>query len=272
MRLLADVVAGPQLRKDLAVEHQLADQRRELGIARVDPGGQTQVGDGLLGHDLPVRVELLGGGVQEDVAQHVAPLARKLGEVAHQRRRHAIPRQHVHAPAENEGRRAVHRVEQALHPGAHALGRGGAADPRARLDQAVQVLSLGLVEMQGAGDGVQDAFRGVDVASLLQAHVVVGADPGQLGELLAAQAGHAAAAEVRQPDVLGAQPRAPRAQEGTKLGARVHGPSVPGTVRIIDASVHAFSVAAIARPSLGLPVPGCADVWLAAPTAPILMP
>ncbi len=64
-----------------------------------------------------------------------------------------------------------------------------------------QVGLFGLVELQCAGDGVHDAVGGVGECAAFQADVVVDAEPGQGGDLFAAQAGHAPLASGhRQPD------------------------------------------------------------------------
>ncbi len=83
--------------------------------------------------------------------------------------------------------------------------------------QRVQVRPLVRVEAQDVRDGVQHLGRGMAAAALLQAYVVVDADPGELGEFLAAQARHpAAAAEAGarpQARVLRAYPGTPRSEE-----------------------------------------------------------
>ena len=76
----------------------------------------------------------------------------------------------------------------------------------------MQVGGSGRVELQGAGQGVEDLIGRMLVASLLQPQVVVGADAGQHRELLAAQAGDLCPAARDQPDVLGPDQVAPRPQ------------------------------------------------------------
>jgi hypothetical protein len=49
-----------------------------------------------------------------------------------------------------------------------------------------------VVQAQGAGEGVDDAGAGPGLLAALQTGVVVDADPGEGGQLLAAQAGGAA--------------------------------------------------------------------------------
>jgi hypothetical protein len=70
-----------------------------------------------------------------------------------------------------------------------------------------------VVELQGAGQRVEDLLRRMLIAPLLEAHVVVDADAGQQRDLLAPQPGHpAATAEIGQRHVLGTRELAARAQ------------------------------------------------------------
>jgi hypothetical protein len=82
---------------------------------------------------------------------------------------------------------------------------------------------FGGVELQRAGDGVQDTVGGIGERAALQADVVVDAEPGQCGDLFTAQPGHAPlAAGHRQPDRLRAYPRPARGEELLDLAAMVH--------------------------------------------------
>ncbi|GAA2675508.1 hypothetical protein Apa02nite_020530 [Actinoplanes palleronii] len=69
--------------------------------------------------------------------------------------------------------------------------------------------------------------------TLLQPDVIIGAHPGQLSQFLTAQAGHPAAAQHRQPELLRPDASAPRTQEraDVRLAAwcrgRCHGHSLP---------------------------------------------
>ena len=103
-----------------------------------------------------------------------------------------IAGQDVEAAVADERGGAGHRVEHALHTGrdrrlaapswgAHGLGGAGEVE---------QVLPLGVVELQGTGDGVEDVVGHAADVALLQADIPVGADPGEHGDLFAAQPGH----------------------------------------------------------------------------------
>ena len=70
-------------------------------------------------------------------------------------------------------------------------------------DQVVQVGVLGLVELQGAADAVDDGLGDAGGVAAFEALVVLGAHPGEQGDLFAAEPGHAAAAaEVGQARLL----------------------------------------------------------------------
>jgi hypothetical protein len=55
--------------------------------------------------------------------------------------------------------------------------------------EVVQVLVLGVVQAENAGEGVDDGGAGPGFLAAFQAGVVVDADPGEGGEFLAAQPG-----------------------------------------------------------------------------------
>lgn len=76
--------------------------------------------------------------------------------------------------------------------GAH-LARGACEE--------AQVVALPVGEAQRSGHGNQDALRDVAATALLQPHVVVEADAGELGEFLAPESRHPPAPEIGQPDV-----------------------------------------------------------------------
>jgi hypothetical protein len=86
--------------------------------------------------------------------------------------------------------------------------------------EIVQVLVLGFVQAENAGDGVDDGGAGPGLLAAFQAGVVVDADPGEGGEFLTAQArGAAQACAGRQPGLGGGDLGAPGAQEPPQLTA-----------------------------------------------------
>ena len=99
----------------------------------------------------------------------------------------------------------AHRVDQLLHVRADLLraGRAAAASGVGALvggpNQVVEVGVFGLVELQGAADAVEDRLGDAGRVAAFEAHVVLGAHPGEQGDLFTAKAlDAAAAAEVGQ--------------------------------------------------------------------------
>lgn len=96
--------------------------------------------------------------------------------------------------------------------GARGLGPGEVAR------QMVEVAGRGGVQAEGAGQGVQDFGGRAPVAALFEACVVVVADVREVGQLLAAQAGHAARAggrgQARRPGGEGVAAGAEESGEG----------------------------------------------------------
>jgi hypothetical protein len=88
----------------------------------------------------------------------------------------------------------LHSLWTSLQPSSRWLGFG----------QGLQVSGGIVVEQQGAGDRIEYLPGGVMVTALLEPGVVLGADTGQPGNLIASQTSNAAAAAVGDPGVLGA--------------------------------------------------------------------
>ena len=81
---------------------------------------------------------------------------------------------------------------------------------------------FGLVELQGAGDGVKHAVGDSGEVAAFQLGVVVGADSGEYGDFFAAQSGDTAAAIGSQADLLRGDPGASGGQELSDLALAVH--------------------------------------------------
>ena len=73
-------------------------------------------------------------------------------------------------------------------------------------------------QAQRAGERLEHLQRGADVAALLEPRVPGGAHAGEVGDLLAAQPGRAAAAAAGEAHILGLEVRAALAQEVGQLG------------------------------------------------------
>jgi hypothetical protein len=112
------------------------------------------------------------------------------------------------------------------------------------------VRAFGVVELQGAGDAVDDALGDAGGAAALEPGVVVGRDAGQEGDLLAAQARDppAVPAVDGEPRLLRADPVPAGGQELAYLGAHV-----AAAVRFVTGGGHgAHPTRACA--GLGVPV------------------
>ena len=99
---------------------------------------------------------------------------------------------------------------------ASSAGGGGLSGGVRHVGQPVQVLPLGLVELERLGHRAEHLHAGVDRAALFQPRVPGDADPGQLGDLFAAQPGRAAA-----------QPRGERQERPPRRGRCACGASRP---------------------------------------------
>ena len=84
--------------------------------------------------------------------------------------------------------------------------------------QRAQVLLFVVVEAQRPGDRLQDRVGGVDRLALLEARVVRHADPGQLGQFLAPQAGDPASSADPRAVRRRADPPEPAGPAGTPRG------------------------------------------------------
>ena len=71
-----------------------------------------------------------------------------------------------------------------------------------------QVVALGLVQQQGIRDGLQDVVGDAGQVAAFQTGVVLDADPGEEGDLGAAQPGNAAVRPGRELHLVGADLRA----------------------------------------------------------------
>jgi len=116
-------------------------------------------------------------------------VGRDRGEVGVEGAGGLVPGEDVEAFAENEGGNLGELAEQAEQGGACPLGGPAAAGALVgAAGEFVEVVLLVVVQAQGADEGDQDGTGGAD-AALFEAGVVVDADRGELGDLLAAQSG-----------------------------------------------------------------------------------
>ena len=174
------------------------DHRRQLGVLVGDRGAAAR-------HDehLPERVALAGRGADQ---------AREQGGVG------TVPGEQVVPAVVDGGGQRYQVVDDRLDLRGHAVG-DRLLRYRRDLGQPVQVLPFRLVEPQGTGDRVEDLHAHVDRPALLQPRVPGDAHAGELGDLLAPQAGRAAPPVRRKADVVRRHLGAPIAQEVRQLGA-----------------------------------------------------
>ena len=113
-----------------------------------------------------------------------------------------------------------------------ASGGGAAQDGVAAVGlvgQAQQVGAFGVVELQGAGERVEDAGGDTGEGAAFELGVVLHAHPGQRGDLAAPQPGDAALPGGGQAGLLGADLGAAGGEELAHFDSVVH--DIDGTTR-----------------------------------------
>jgi hypothetical protein len=100
------------------------------------------------------------------------------------------------------------------HDGAAAVGLVGEAE---------QVGAFGVVELQGAGDGVEDARGGPSECAAFELGVVLHTHFGQRGDLAAPEPGDATPPGGGEAGLLGADLRAAGGEKVAHFGSVVHG-------------------------------------------------
>ena len=206
------LAAGPDPAEVGAAGGQVGDQRGQLRVVAVAPHRHPQLADGLRRPALPLGVQRPGGGVEEQVPGVVA-VAAAVVQAAEQLGAQPVPGHHVEAVVRRERRE---------------VARGGQESPQQRADaglgratssgggQGREVHAFRRVEVERAGQRVEDLGGRLGRPSLFQAHVVVHADARELGQFLAAQPAHPAATARDQPDVLRRHPPAPGTEEAAQ--------------------------------------------------------
>ena len=88
--------------------------------------------------------------------------------------------------------------------------------------------ALGVIELEGAGEGLEDAVGDAGRVAAFELGVIGDADAGERGDLLAAQPGNAtrASAEGAEARLCGRDPAAPGGEELLDLPLCVHQPKV----------------------------------------------
>lgn len=129
----------------------------------------------------------------------------------------AFQGQNVPAPALHDGRCGAQVVQEALKLRLNLLAAAAPGAGTGLAGELEEIAALVVVQMQYPGEDVQDGCGRLHTA-LFEPGVVVGADAGELGDLLAAQPGHSAwPAGLGEPDRAGAQLRAALLEEFSQL-------------------------------------------------------
>jgi hypothetical protein len=184
--------------------------------------------DAHLGEQLPVGVEVAGGGVEELEAGQV----RSATAVADHRRVEGAPEgiggQQVLVWVADEG----HPLGDGLECPAQAQPRrvlGGSTPPRAarggdavgRARQVEEVGAFGLVELQCPGQRLEDPGGCAGDLAALEAGVVLHAETGLRRDLAATQPGHTPAAGGRETDLVRRDASTTGGEELTHFPAQV---------------------------------------------------
>src|SRR4051794_11200042 len=225
-RVEADIVGCPPVAELVAAHRQLADEFGEVAVVGVAAGLGAKAARGGVGDAVPVPIEDVCTRVEEDEARKV-DRALGIGKcVGVQSEPQTISGQDVEARIAYERGTVADGVEDVLHPWAYLLGGwttvGGALF--GSVHDVEQVGALDVVQLEGAGDGIEDVVGDATNGAALELGVVLDTDPGEHGHLFAAQPLHATAAPV------GAQPGLGRrdsgAAGGEELADLVPGPHV----------------------------------------------
>src|SRR5207237_2398551 len=229
--VLADVVGGPAHSELVATHGELTDEVRQFAVIGISAGFGAERPDRGVGDAVPVDVEAPGPRVQEDEPGQVHRPGRVDEGLGVEGIAEPIGGEYVEAPVADEGGGVRDGVEDLLHAGADLLGGGPAAGGSllGSVDEVEEMGPFHLVELEGAGDRLEDVVGDASDGAAFELDVVLDADPGEQCHLLAAQARDAAAATVGpQTRLLGSDSGPPRGQEGADLvpsGHGVHGRS-----------------------------------------------
>jgi Alcohol dehydrogenase GroES-like domain len=195
----AHVVRRPADAELVAAGRQLANEVRQLAVVRVGTGLGAQVGYELRRHPLPVGIEVDGGRVEE---REAGAVCRLFAAVEHRRIEGAAERvgADLVEPGIADERRRGDLVEDLLDDRPDALLRSRAShrDRVSGAGQIEEVRALGVIELECTRERVQHELGDAADVAAFQALVVLDAHPGERGDLLAAQARHAALAVVGQ--------------------------------------------------------------------------
>src|SRR5215212_11799464 len=226
----ANVVRRPLGAERLALRRELSDELGQAAVVRVATGFGAQDRDQLIGHVVPIEVEVLGAGVEEREPGGIGgPTRRDVDRV--ERVAERVGGHDVQVAVADEGGRCRHGVQDAPHARSDSLPRGPAATRRwgwlGRASEIEEVRALGLVERERARNRLEHGLRDAAQVPALHAGVVVDADPGKERYLLAAQSRDPPVVAIgRESDLVGRDAGPPGGEELADLATRVHRTSV----------------------------------------------
>ncbi|MEI2643752.1 MAG: hypothetical protein V9G10_15935 [Candidatus Nanopelagicales bacterium] len=177
------VVRRPSLAEQLRAGGQFADKLDERLVVRIVTGFQPQHGGSVIGDPVVVNEELPRlFRLQVDESRGVGR-ATGIGEHRRiQRPSELVHRQDVVPSVAYPGRSVGHGVEHLLHRRPDPLRRRALATGTARAalpGQSEEVIAFCLVELQSAGQRVEDVFGCACEISAFHTHVVVDRDAGE---------------------------------------------------------------------------------------------
>jgi predicted TIM-barrel fold metal-dependent hydrolase len=193
-----DVVAREELAETFARERQLTDELDESWIIGVGSDGLAEARDEPGGGHIPVGVQRPFPGIEEHRPQAV--LAHL--QVGREGGCEVVRGKDVEIAALDECREGK-RGDEFPDSGRHDLPtRLPTLPARPRCGKSHQVLGGDLVELEYPSQGLEHLEGGVAVAALLEAQVIVHADPREHRHFLTPQACHAPSPDLRQPEIL----------------------------------------------------------------------
>lgn len=225
--VLAHVVGRPPRTELLTARGKFPDKVGQAPVEGVPAGLRPQDRHRVIRGALPVRVERIGAAIEENEPGVVGRPDRAGVHLGIQRVAKLVRGEDVQAPVAHEGRGAGHCVEHQLDARTDRLGGGAAALRLAGAaggpGQVEQVRLLRLIQLQCPGQGLQDSLGDAGEVSAFQPGVILDTDPGEHGDLAAAQSGDAAVAAVDgQTRLFRRDFRPPGGQEVPRLALVVH--------------------------------------------------
>ena len=202
-------MAAPPGAEVVATRGQLADEVVELTVVRVASCFGAQDRDADVGSRIPVRVEAFTGGIEEREPGDVRWAARVGVDAVVEGAGEAVRGDEVHAAVAHEGRAGGDCVERPLQTRSgrrlerrtlrSAANRGCAVGGSG---EECEVFSFGVVELEGAGDRVEDLFGCAVDRAAFDLGVVLDAEPGERGDFAAPQPGYPPVVSGGQPGLL----------------------------------------------------------------------